>query len=665
MANVQGSNLTHKDINLTYQPYFDVLRRFDNVCKAKGISSPFTVNGFESVLATNGLVNELTNGLSDQFKNSYGGESLAEAFQSCVKHGLQEHSNPFTAYQDVDGNSMSTEGLGATAITGNYNMWSRLNPVVTAGYLARARSIEFFNVIHDDKPNFMRQFSVEYTMKGLDGPKLILPKAIRSGEVAGMLDLPLCKQIHETAAGSDPGNEDQVLADITDTSTNIKVSGLTKAGSVGNLFDNSEYPKGRHALERRCSIDWIYVEVPDYEITDGNEVPKMDAGAQVKIKRLIKVRIDRHIQTGDTAERHFNEMVSVRYIATSGVEHEIKIPLAVTINLDTGDYRSLVDGNNYLKGFRIFVRVTNVANEMESIMNGQTTHILQFDVENKLYGSIPVIPEMNADFNAGGEGVSWVAYMTDKMTENYAGIRDNDLENFIDEQYEYHPRDFELAFKLGGFKFNGSFNVVPRHPGGSDDLIGPQRMAFKQYLTKIFTRTEKWTNFDKNIERQWILMANDEDVDILPEISWQNAAAELTGNEGISSFRYGFSLDDNYGWIDSFTRRVRVIGSKDERWLKKDITGVMKTTTVAAPTTIYFPYMFRVFSGIDPQLTNRPALLFASRDTKQCSTLVQTRIKLEGNDLQLWSNTAAFAAGFSTANGYTSTNENQQQVTAW
>jgi hypothetical protein len=621
----KGSGLTHKDLNLAYQPYFDTLRKFETISKAKGIPMPFSSAGFESVLATNGLVNELVNDLADNFKGQggYGGESLAEAYKSCVKHALQEHSNPFSGYQDVNGNAMGIEGLGATAITGNYNMWTRLNPVMTAGYLARARSIEFYQVIHQDEPTFWRQYSVEYTMKGLSGEKLILPKAIRSGKVAGLLDLPLCEQIAS-------GNPDKVV-DVTVGAKDVK--GMLITGTSGNLLEQSAFPKERHALERACTIDYVHVKFLLINDTDYFE-------------DLIKVRIDRHIQTGDTAERHFNEVISVTYTDTDGEVKIKKIPLSVTLNLDTGDYRVLKDGEDAIKALRVKIRVTNVANEMESVMNGQTTHIITFDVENKLYGSIPVIPEMNADFNAGGEGVSWVAFMTDKMTENYSGIRDNDLELFVDEQYEYSPKDFELAFKLGGFKFDGAFPLIPRQPGGSDDILNPQRMAFKHYLSRVFTRAEKYTNLDKNIERQWIIMANDEDIDILPDVSWQNASSELTGNEGISSFRYGFSLDDNYGWIDSFSRRVRVIGSKDERWLGRPITAALKTTTIAAPTLIYFPYMFRVFSGIDPQLTNRPALLFASRDVKRCSTLIQSRIQVEGNDMSLYANSAAFAAGF-------------------
>jgi hypothetical protein len=55
--------------------------------------------------------------------------------------------------------------------------------------------------------------------------------------------------------------------------------------------------------------------------------------------------------------------------------------------------------------------------------------------------------------------------------------------------------------------------------------------------------------------------------------------------------------------------------------------------------------MFKVFSSISPDMRNRPAMLFASRDAKRVSTMCQARITLEGNDLNLWSNAAAFAAG--------------------
>jgi hypothetical protein len=581
------------------------------------------------VLGSESLITSLIEGMASHFK---GDESLSGAYKSCVKHALQEHSNPFTQYMDVDGNEMGVEGWGATAITGNYNVWSRLNPVMTAGYLARARSIEMFQVIHDDKPTFWREYNVQYMQKGLEGQKLVLPKAIRAGQVKGLLDLPLI----EPKASGNPNIED--IGPIDGTT----VTGMIKVGTSNNLFDQSDFAKGRHALERNAAIDWVKVKIP---LLNGT----FHEG-------LIKINLERILKTGKTSERLFDDVLTIPYYNVHDTGSSTYVPdttlsyakaaVSAVIDLDTGDYRIMTDGTGIITHIHFKIRVTNVANEMESLMNGQDKYILTFDVENKIYGSIPVIPEMNADFNAGGEGVSWVAYMTDSMTENYSGIRDNDLEGFVEDEYQYNVEDKELSFKLGGYKYTGTFNVTPRHPGGTDDILAPVRQSLKHYLVRIFTRAEKTTNFDKNIERQWIIMGNDEDVALLPDIQWQNATAALTGGEGTNTFRYGFSLDDEYGFIDSFGRRVRVIGSKDERWMNKPLTCVLKTTTIAAPTLIYFPYMFRVFSGISPDMTNRPALLFASRDAKRCSSLIQARITLDGNDETLYQNAAAFAAGF-------------------
>lgn len=625
------SQMKFKDQTLAYQPFQDVLRKFETVAHSKNISNPFTTHGFEDVLQMPALKDTLIGGLKAQFK---GAESYQKAFESCVNHSIQEHANPFTGYMDSDGNPMNfgAEGYGATAITGNYNTWTRLSPVLTAGYLARSRALELYQIINDDKPTFWRQYTVTYIQKGLGGNRLTFPKAIRSGAVAGMLDLPLCDPV---PVGKNPDNKN--VTEVT-TSGGKKLH-MIKTGTTGNLMDQSIFPDGtpvdktKHALERQCSIDYVEVKV-------GNET------------KVVHTRIERDIKTGKTSERLFNSIVKVPYKKTVGEEpntHEEDAVLiarvSALIDLDTGNYQVMTDGSGNVKSVHFNVRVTNVANEMETYMNGQDNYTLSFDIENKIYGSIPVIPEMMADYNAGGENVSWVAFMTDQMTETYSGIRDNDLENFIDDEFEYGADEFELAFKLGGYKFSAAYPLIPRHPGGSDDIIGPQRMAFKQYLTRIFTRSEKYTNFDKNIEREWILMANDEDVDILPEVSWQSSTAEPGAEGSNANFRYGFSLDDAYGWMDNFQRKVRVIGSKDERWLDRPIWAVQKSLSLAAPTTIYFPYMFRVFSSISPDMRNRPAMLFASRDAKRVSTMVQARITLEGNDLNLWANAAAFAAG--------------------
>ncbi len=612
------TQLKYRDQDLAYQPYHEVLQKFATVCRAKNISTPFSEVGFESVLQTPGLLDTLIGGMASEFR---GNEEYQAAYKSCVKHAIAEHHNKFSQSFDVDGNAMGIEGYGPTAISGNYNAWTRLSPVLTAGYLARSRALELFQIMHDDKPTFWRQYTVTYMQKGLEGERLVLPKAIRAGKVGGMLDLPLCTPL---VSADNPNITDLTLSGVT-------VAGMIETGTTGNILEQSEWGKGKYALERQSMIDYVHVVFKD--------------SADNNVELLVKTRIERDLKTGKTSERMYNEVVTVNYM-DDGVAAKKQFRVVAVIDLDTGDYHIMDDGTGCVKHIHFKIRVTNVANEMETLMNGQDQYILSFDVENKIYGSIPVIPEMTADFNAGGEGVSWVAYMTDQMTENYSGIRDNDLEEFIEDQYSYKAQDFELAFKLGGYKFTGSYPMAMRHPGGGDDVMSAQRIALKAYMTRVFTRAEKYTNFDKNIERQWILMANDEDVDILPDIQWQTNSAEFTGGEGAQNFRYGFSLDDAYGWVDNMGRKVRVVGSRDERWISRPIWCIQKTTTLAAPTTLYFPYMFRVLSSISPDMRNRPALLFASRDAKRCSTMVQARISLEGNDLSLYANSMAFAAGF-------------------
>ena len=639
-----ASQMKYKDQTLTYQPFHDVLRNFETVARSKNINSPFSEKGFEDVLQLGSLKDTLVSGFSSLFK---GAESYQNAFKSCVNHSFQEHANPFSGYSDINGNPVSfgAEGYGATAITGNYNTWTRLSPVLTAGYLARSRALELYQIINDDKPTFWREYTVTYVQKGLGGNRLTFPKAIRSGAVAGMLDLPLCDPVPVSK------NEDNknIAAYTTEGG---KALNMIKVGTTGNLMDQSAFPDGtpvdktKHALERDCSIDYVRVKI-------GNTY------------KIVHTRIERDIKTGKTSERMFNSIIKVPYTETvegATVQKTLIARVSAIIDLDTGNYQIMSDGSGAVDAIHFNVRVTNVANEMETYMNGQDNYVLSFDIQNKIYGSIPVIPEMMADYNAGGENVSWIAFMTDQMTETYAGIRDNDLENFIDDEYNYGADEFELAFKLGGYKFSATYPIIPRHPGGSDDILAPQRMAFKQYLTRIFTRSQKFTNFDRNIERQWILMANDEDVDILPDVSWQSTPAEIGGEGSNNQFRYGFSLDDAYGWMDNFGRKVRVIGSQDERWLNRPIWAVEKSLSLAAPTTIYFPYMFKVMSSISPDMRNRPAMLFASRDAKRVSTMVQARITLEGNDLNLWANAAAFAAGDTDTSNLKFTSEGTREI---
>ncbi len=589
------NSLKYRDQDLTYKPYFDALQRFMSVCQAKHISAPFSKQGFESVLAIPGLINELTTPMADNFRQDNGGQ-LADAYLSCVKHAVEEHGNPFTQYQDIHGNRTSMEGYGATAVSGNYDMWSRLSPVITAGYLARARSIEMYQVMNHDSPTFTREYTAEYIMKGLNGDRLLATKAIRSGAVRGMFDLPLCEP-HSVVESADNVNVEPVAmatGEILTTAPTLQTTphiNMIKTGSAGNLFEQSDFAKERFALERSVSIDYIRVSFAKGGTSAPTEL----------FTQLIRLNFDRQMVTDtDIAERVWSKSVAIQYTDSDGVPKVKYLSLAAKINLDTGDYQVYSDGTTAITHVHFKARVTNTANEMATVMSDLKKYTLTLDVENKLYGSIPVIPEMTADFNAGGEGVSWVAYMTDLLTEKYGGIRDNDLEYVIDEAFTLRPSDSKLQLKLGGYKFSGTFPMIPTKVGGTDDLFATQRQGMKHYLTRIFPRSEKFTFFDEQIKRHWVIMGNDEDLDVLPDITWQNATSEVTGDEGVNAYRYGFSLDDQYGWIDSFKRRVRVIGSHDERWLNKPITAVLKTLSMAAPTTVYWAYMFRIFFRHQP-----------------------------------------------------------------
>lgn len=622
------------DKSLKPQPFHDTIRKFDTLCRSKGIQQPYTQQGFESVLQINTLRDELVKGFSAGFR---GEESYQKAYESCVNHTFAEHSNPFTNYFDVNGNAMGLEGYGPTAITGQYQVWTRMAPMLTAGYFARARSLEFYQIYHDDKPTFFRTYSVMYVQKGLSGKRMNLPKAIRSGAISGMFDLPEIVM-----------NKDDEAGNIEECGAAGSKINMIKVGTTGNLFeqgtinDGTPVDKFKHALERTAMIDYIHVKFKKGgEGTDNAE----------EIDQNVRVRIERGYKEGKTSEVFFNRIVSIPYTRkTSGdasTEEVTKVTRVMAIlDLDTGNYQIMSDSEGVVTHVHFKVRVTNVANEMETVMNGKDTYTMSFDVENKIYGSIPVIPEMTQDFNTAGEGISYISHMTDIFTDTYAGIRDNDLEKHIDDSYDYGVSEFELFNKLGGYKYSATYPIIPRHPGGSDDILAPQRIAIKHYMTRIFTRAEKFMNFDREIERQWIVMANDESLDILPDVVWTTNSATLDGNSG-QNIRFDFSVDDAYGWCDSFGRRVRVIGSRDERWLSRPIWMVLKSLNMAAPTTIYFPYMFRAFSSISADLRNRPAIMFASRDAKRVSTMVQARISLEGNDLSLYANASAFAAGLS------------------
>ena len=662
---------TQGQVELQNQPYMDVLEKISAAAKRKNISSPFSAEDFTKIRNDSQMSDLVTTQIASLFR---GNENLRDTYIQVQKNNFDElrQANSSFGFKDANGDlDRSLESYGISSPAAGFNALAPLNPIVTASYLAKTRNIEFFNVVHSDKPTWFREYNLDYAVDA-ERNLIPFPQAIRDGALGGLLDLPVCEPL--------AGDGDLVRNIIgCKHPTNGKSLNFVKLGSSGKLLQQAGL-REEYSLERSSRIDYIAVLMPTTKYNDGKDEWEYDKTGMVTVNLgtkaapdekqvyIIPKYIENNLKTGASiSEVLFSEVVSFNLPIKRTVGTEIVYSKArfsfdfmAKLNLSTSEYVVMNSGDEVSKlvvGVHFDAKVTNVPNDMKTITATSDKIMLKMDIENHRYGEIPVVPEMEADFNAGGEGVTWVAYMTDILTQTISGVRDKDLLDLLDASFELDIEDFRLYRKLGGFKVKAPFDASVGFPAITGDPNTYMRNALRDFTMKILTRGERSTNFDNQIARQWIMMANDEDAMYYLDNPTHNDKALMS--EGSTNVRYGFSCDDIYGFADSVDRRIRIIGSRDNYWVDRPITAVLKTTTVAAPTTMYFPYSVRILSGISPTMTNRPAILFMIRDAKTVATMVQCRFSIQNAGIDLYAKQANFAAGFpkkgqpDTVTGYT------------
>lgn len=582
--------------------------------------------GFNSIMSSESLGENYTDMVSSLAGND---ETVAGNLKTVIKNSMR----------DVRTNYRSVEATDAMANNANYNALAKLNAWVIVGYTARSKAMELFHTFTTEDPTIKFEYTLDYTVRGSDTKRYYHPQADRDGDLADLYELP---QLLPSDNDTFLGENDHLEKDDAAPSTNggstvwIKVAG----GVTGNLFkdSNNAYDMTKYTLEKNPSITGIKYSIP-------NEGGSPYTGS-------MPVYFDRYDATGNTAVKHFFDHVDISYKdGTASVAAEIY----GQINLDTGDYSFSAVGP--ITAIQLDVHLTNVANELGTIRSGTESFVETFSVDNHPYATVPVSPEVSDDFNIGGEGVSAVAYWTDKVTKTLAISRDQTFEKELDRAYYNKPvNSFKLFKKLGGWRGSFDFPVTARLPGGGDPYSW-MRTGLKQSLVNHFLRSETDTFFEDDTKRQWYILGHETDTNLIPDVTYSNWDGN-DGGIGGSSEKYGFGINGRAGFIDSENRGIRIIGSVYKRhYASKSgqripMRAVLKSCDLEQPTTLYAPFSFRVYSGIMPEYSNRTGLIVSCRDCIKVMSLVQSRITFSGNSDNLYrdivannSNSLAFPEG--------------------
>lgn len=601
---------------LAAQPWHSKLEEVRSYFQTHAHSDITTESGFNTIMSSESLRDKYNDMVASLCGDD---ESTRETIKSITRHSCEDVRNPIAAMS----HQTSSEATDAMANNANYNALARMNSWLIVGYAARSKCLELYHTISSDDPTVSFKYNIDYIMRGNDPTKYLRPQADRNGDLGELYELP--QLLPTLSADRTWITEKASAAQTNGTDIWLHVAG----GLRGNLFtDSGKYDATKYTLEKNPRITGIA-----YTITGTGD----DAPSTATASGVMSVYFDRKTSTGESQKKPFMNTFTIAYENAAGVAKSVNASIMGELDLDSGDYVFSVVGP--VTDIQLDVRLTNVANEMGTIRSGNYSITEDFAVDNHPYGSIPIVPEMSDDFNAGGEGVSAVAYFTDKVTSALANARDVTMEKDLDVAYTKGPENATLYPKLGGFKGNVQFPLTARLAGGGDPFSW-MKTGLKDTIIFHLSNAEMSCYFEDNIPRMWYILGSEQDVQRIPDTTFSNWDGE--GGVGEGETKYGFQLDGKAGFMDNMGRRVRVIGSHYKRhYMDKNgnrvpMRAVCKSLSVEQPTTIYLPYSFRVYSGISTEYSKRTGLIVSARDCIKTMTCVQSRITLVGNNENLY-----------------------------
>ena len=628
------SAFLNEETSKTNRKAMETMSETKNMLKAKGYKNPWSKESlFQIVNDENTKLDYITSIAEGLFGNE-GDTHMRQSFENVLWHSMEAlrkdptgEESIFSRVSNLPQALASMEGMGVAATYQNEDHFSGLLGFAIANYYARCKVMELFYAIkNNEKPEMTYRYVIEYVIDQRTGEKLKLPDAERNGLTEGLFDL---MDANPTYVSDVQTPHIFKAADIP-VNDGAGEDGWVKVGIRGNLLsDTPGIDEKFNALEPNTRIAGL-LYVKDYTGDDVNQ----------PVYAIQPVRIDTGVGEGLSEERRFHQVVTINNAAIIDNGGAIKRNMTVTenifgyINIDEGDY--LITTSNptglasCIKGIKFYAKISDTAHLRGGLQTSLQRWVYTLRTEYSNFGTIPINAYIRDNWGLGNNSLGWAATMTDAMSKRYAITRDLKAERHLAEDRERPGTDFKLYDKMGEFIGNVNHDIGEAGSSGTtDQLMNASKKVLKEKIIFSLINCETEMNFDKNIERMWIIMGHEEKIFAFEELSFLN---EDYGNDEVSktdsNLRFGFDIESSAGYKDNYGRKIRVIGAKDKRWRNKDVIGILRSNSLSAPTTVYFPYMFRIFTGIDPRFTNLPSIQFYGRDAFYTLSKAQLYLKV-------------------------------------
>ena len=591
-----------------------------------------------------------------------GNEHMKEVFTATFKNSVRaiQHHNGF---QPGD---RGTEGYDATAIHSNRSNFNGCLAFTLVGYFARCKVMEIFHPVENGQyPEYDVEYYLSYARHPQTGRLLPLPKSQRNGDMLGAFDLPtICSKWSPDNPHVIDGSESGAGNDFNGKKYFIGTKGLVKFGYKGNCIMESGFSLQHDPLNDNVSITEIWYKA-GYEMK--SEAPDAEPDETKPIYKLKRVRMRAGNTQGEQRLRVFSGNVILEADVIETVDNKKKLVrklfeefITGRVNLDTGDYAISAMSNGEYNAemytdhrnvdyttpetlsfaYKLDAKLLDAANLRGGLRFTRMRIHETLRTEYTCMGTIAVSPYINDEWNIGGnQQTGYVAVMTDEMSKQYAITRDLNGEKFLMEQFSCTSDMYICTQKFGSFVRYLQHDVADVGALGGGDPFELSKKALRLKITNIFSRAETHMNMpghedpQRAIPRNWVGIGPERVIEAFPDIQFETL--DMTNSDQMQSSatqKYGFNIEGGASFRDSLNRYTRLIGCKDERWLTRDLMFFLKSTDVQFPTLLYYAFMYRIFSGIDPFYTNLPSILFYGRDNMYALTQCMVKMAILNQD---------------------------------
>lgn len=639
------------------QPYFSTVTKIENMCRKQIGMSPFSAEGLDKVLENETLTKNYIDTIATELFRS--NESWKQAFKNVLKNSFESVRTDPSGYQDFEyyyrNYAQGREGVGAMATYQNRDNFSGMLAFGIAGWFGRSKILELFHPVENNTmPEFAFEFILEYALHPVTKARMPLPQAWRTDELYEIFDLPNVNPHYIDEASTphlmNPDTQIKVIDKEKSKINNI----VYKDGTLGDGWIKSNYESNLILDSATDENNFSATDSlePTVEITDilyiaGYEDP---TGAKTPIYKTHSIGILCQEGNGQQNVFHFSATVDFGQIQIIENNALVTIPnhkerIVGQVNIDTGDFIAISarhkDSDPKVQprvvAFKVYAKVSDVANQRPGLEHQTERFRYSLRLEYTNFGHIPITPYVLDNWNLGNDSLAYVATMTDFMTKSYSITRDLKAEHHLMKDFEKPTERFPLYLKLGGFFKDFQHDFSHTGPILGEDPYQQSRFALRERVIRGLSEAETDLYIPQDISRNWILFGPDRIVQAFANVSNYNQKPDVDQATSVNSSgqRFGFNIDEAGSIIDSLGRNVKIIGCTDKRWLDRDIIGGLKTTDMRYPTFLYYAYMFRIFTGIDPEYRNLSAVLFFGRDNIFSMLKAHTRIKIlnYGDDL--------------------------------